>query len=174
MVILENAIITIFVVWSLISVCYALRIPRLHRVLSRINWFAAWVRWALFNSDDPAVRPVFFEIEYRDRDADGTISPWTTGMTGFSWSWRSALWSPERRIADGIHHIGKAIRGCIEEEGPTADALNARAAVIEMYLRRKAPPPPGTEREFRVIKHVRSLGGELIYTFTARTHALDR
>lgn len=174
MVILENVVIAIFALWSLISVCYAIRIPGLHRILARINWVSAWVRWALFNSDDPAVRPAYFEIEYRDREAGGRVSPWITGMTGYSWMWRAGLWSPERRICDSIHHLGKAIKSCIEQGGAGAKVLSTHVAVIETYLRRKDPPPPGSERDFRVIRRIRSLGGEIIYTFTRHTHVLDR
>jgi hypothetical protein len=165
---LENTLIALFILWALASACYPLRIRPLRRFLNRINWGHPWVRWALFNSDDPAVRPGFFEIEFRDRDAAGNITPWTTGLTGFFWSWRSGLWSPERRFADAVHHLGKTIKTLLGDEGPAAAALAAPTAAIERHLRRTAPPPPGSEREFRVVRRISSEGVQPVFTFTAR------
>lgn len=174
MAILENGFIALFVLWSVASVCYEIRRWRPRRFLHRINWFSMWVRWALFNSEDPGVRPAYFEVEYRDRRADGSASPWTVGMTSFFWSWRSALWAPEQRLADGVHRLGRAINRCLENPPASADALGAQASIIEAHLRRKAPPPAGTQRDFRVIRRIHSVGPEILYTFTSATHVSGR
>lgn len=171
---LENGLITLFVLWSLASVGYELRGSGLRRWLHRLNGFSTWVRWALFNSDDPAVRPAYFEVEYRDLDVAGNASPWTVGLTSFFWSWRAGLWAPEQRLADAVHHLGRTIKTRLEKGRSSPGMLREQTAIIEGYLRRKAPPPAGTARHFRVIRRVHSVGSEIVHTFTADAHASAR
>lgn len=162
---LENGLIALFVLWSAIAVCFALRIYGPRRAFARFNWFSAWVRWGLFNSDDPSVRPGAFEVEYRDRTTNGEATPWTTGLTGFFWCWHAGLWCPERRIADGVQHFGKCVRSALDAgEAPSAD-IARQAAAIERRLREQAPPPPGSAREFRLVRRIHSLGAEPVFTF---------
>jgi hypothetical protein len=171
---LENGFIAFFVLWSLASVGYELRGSRLRRWLHRFNGFGTWVRWALFNSDDVAVRPAYFEIEYRDRDAAGNASPWTVGLTSRFWSWRAGLWAPEQRLADAVQHLGRTIKTSLEKGRSSPEGLREQTAIIEGCLRRKAPRPTGTERHFRVIRRVHSVGSEIIHTFTADAHGSAR
>lgn len=173
----EACIVAIFIVWALVSAFYAIGNGRLHKALTRINWFEGWVRWSLFNSSDPAVRPAVFEIEYRDRDRSGTATPWRVGMTDLSWRWHAFLWNPEQRLADGVHHLGRAIKACVETGGGGTSALRAHVATIESHLRRYAPPPPGTERDYRIMRRFHAMSGldrELVFAFSTAKHAAAR
>ncbi len=169
---LEGGIVGLFALWALGSVAFALRLPGLHRVLARHNRFQTWVGWSLFNSSDPAVRPGIFEIEYRDRAPSGEFSSWTTGLRGFAWSWRICLWNPERWVADGVHHLGRSLKSKLESGAPLA-ALREHTVVVETCLRRQAPPPPGAEREIRVVRYYHSEGPasrQILLSFNAATH----
>jgi hypothetical protein len=169
---IENGLILVLALWALMSFCFAVDVPRLNRILKRLNVFNTWVGWSLFNAPDPAVRPGVFYVEFRDVDPSGEATPWQPGASGFFWSWRSFLWNPELQIACVIHHVSKHIKYRVESAPQDTAALRGYVAVLKRHVRRVAPLASGVHREIRLVRRFGAGGGsdEVIGVFGDSHH----
>lgn len=148
----EFCLAAILIVWALGSLLFLLRLPWLHRALTRMNRVQWFVRWGVFLTGDSSRRPGVFELLYRDRNAGGGSGPWQTAASGDSWSWRSALWRPERYSAAAVQNIGRHLKTLLERTPPGTTPAAAEARILHDYLDRCRPAPSSGGREARLVR----------------------
>lgn len=157
--------------WALGSVLFLWRIPRLHPRLARWNRSRVLVHWALFSPSDYTLRPGTFELRYRDRAPEGTVGPWRVGAVGHCWSWRAALWLPERWLATALQNRGREILALMRREVPLKAVAVRRAEFLAQYLERRVPRAPGVVREHQLVRRFASDGtAENVLEFCAPLH----
>lgn len=165
--------IAVLAAWAIAASCYVFRVPRLHRVLSHLNWFRTFAHWTMFAaSPDPRIRPGAFVIEYCD-DASGE---WITALDGHHWSPHSFLLSPRRILAARAHYLGQSFATVRRQgnESAMAAELRVRENIIATYLQRIAPLPAGRTRAVRIVKRFgRSAPDEEEFTWLFATRQKD-
>lgn len=150
---LENCVITLLALWVVASICFMFRVPWIRPIVQRMNWFLSFLGWGVFNSgDDPSIRPAVFEIEYRDRQKSGDWTEWSCGGSGYSWAWYCFLWWPDEMITGRIQNLGRDIKSCITQNPVAIKTLARHRRVLEGYLQRTHPCPPGQTREIRLVR----------------------
>jgi hypothetical protein len=157
-------------VWMLASLCFVFRVPPVHTMLKRLNWFRTFAHWTMFAaSPNPRIRPGAFAVEYRD----GPDDAWLTAIDGHHWSPFALLLNPRRLLAARVHHLGQIFAALREQsaEPDVAAGFRLREAVIASYLRRTRPLAAGRTRSVRVVKRfgrADPAAGELAWQFTIR------
>lgn len=171
---LEIGLIGILALWALGSGLFLLRIPGLHPVLRRIGHTLLFMHWSLFSPSDRSMRAGTMELSYRDRRADGTISPWRVGALGHCWAWRAAFWLPQRYLATAIQNYGRDVRSEVKREAPVRGAGRVPARIIAEFVDRRDPPAAGATREYRLVRRFASDGtAEELLDFRTGAHDLD-
>jgi hypothetical protein len=165
-----TVIVGVLAAWALASFCFAIRVPRVHEALKRINWFRTFAHWTMFAANpNPKIRPGSFVVLYRDEPG----GEWLCAIDGHHWASHSFLLNPRRMLAARAHHIGQffaAVRGDVSDPALEAERRN-REDIVASYLRRTRPLRVGQTRTVRVVKRfgrAAATDEELAWEFTIR------
>lgn len=148
----EIGLAVLLVLWTLGSVLFVLPIRRVQRWLGSINHFRFFVTWGVFSNRDRLRRAGTFELVVREVDLVGGVSRWRTVASGYSWSWRSFCWWPQRYPAAAIQNLGRQIKRSLTQAPPGWQPAMSRARVLGDYAARVDPETSAKSTEFSLLR----------------------
>jgi len=156
--ILDRFLVAFLAVWMLLTIGYQLLLLAAFaklRPFSRLNWdplalIPRWIFWA-----SPPARE--WQVLYRNKYADGRLTPWTT-----AWRMRSNpfrwIWNPDVRTWKAIDDCCFSLLGRAAKGGKQPNELFVTWPYIALaaYISGIQPSSPGEFRQFMVAKACRS------------------
>ncbi len=167
---LEIGLAVFLLTWALGSVLFVLPMPRVHRWLARVNRCRFFVTWGVFSNRDRSRRAGTFEVVIRESKPDEVAARWRTVASGYSWSWRSFCWWPQRYPAAAIQNLGRQIRQSLTQAPAAWQPAMSRARVLGDYAARVDPEIAAKPVEFRLLRRFPGGGvpDEVVLVFSRR------
>jgi hypothetical protein len=161
---------TFFAIWLLLTIMNEFRLSWFNRITRR-DTFHLIPRWTFFAPNPPRSD---YHLQYRDRLADGVITPWAQIPTLSPRHLYSFLWNPEKRANKVVRDAVTTLRRCTPEDRRNASLMMWTLPYVLLlnYACSMKASSEALHRQFRVVESDGFESSQQRIIFTSEMHSL--